>query len=784
MIETLETPSIESFQNTPIIKATDIARLQTFLSYHDALQLLAEQIHCAHTNSDSELSQSLTILLNISCCRQLLGFRHPDCALFLISILAELLHRDNPDIVLLSASCINNLLRLDTTVNVLRNTWIETKGGKLEVFLNGENRLSCQLVAQSALFKCFVNFLNLKGSKHRHLQLRALACMSTLLLSHPEDQRASKLFCASTLEKTFSICVEALTRICDGLERGSPVDLELTVCTDLLIDLLSANTHISAAVLRHSPLIPPFSRVAALCTSSPVPSQLLSLARHVVIACTKCRLLTREIGSAMTATAAVQRHLALLITPGEGEERSAQWAARLQLLLAIDSAGAGEGPIEHFFVDVTKSFQRLFRHQPCELRPQTILVLKELIKTNETHRHAFLTGLPLPSLIAHQHHLLSHTSTRTSPSTETQALVFALTYELHGEEGWNPDMLHFDTLKSCLHTIWSTACDVARHQHCMLLLVLLKKALGKPLNAEFQQTFATRFSASFTTAFQSQTEHSAPAPSTTPAKSSPETAETSSLLRRISELEAEAKSKEERFEKLHADFQSIETSLAELRQWNQKSSTFDRDKMDELVALREFHSTHLSAEHLVGMNVKTLQSTVEEKTKKLEDTYMKLILLSKLYQTSAAALEKQEKINHDLSAEVKRLQQCFREKEERTTTAFTELHEKFDHCTQERIIHSKANSLSIQGLEAELSRLKGELSQLQHQHSTMASKLHTTEAQCAAQCSEIAQLRASHQKADQRCRDLDARLHRYSSVTTLIHNLAKDPENSHPHPDQ
>ena len=59
-----------------------------------------------------------------------------------------------------------------------------------------------------------------------------------------------------------------------------------------------------------------------------------------------------------------------------------------------------------------------------------------------------------------------------------------------------------------------------------------------------------------------------------------------------------------------------------------------------------------------------------------------------------------------------------------------------------------------------------------------AAQVHESEQKCKDQQEELASLRSELQKSTARARELDNRLQRYSSVTSLIHSLAKDPENA------
>eukprot|EP00906_Rhabdomonas_costata_P029420 RCo041522 len=212
----------------------------------------------------------------------------PSCgpALFLLSLLSELLGDSSPSVASQAAGCLNHLLRVAGVLSALRQSWSCKSSGPKVVNISGDaSELSpVSLVQSSNLFKLLGSLLSLKGVEHAGLHLRVVACLGVLLLSKPEDSRALKLFSGSSLNRAFLLCGDVLKKALPGSDRPSAVACagqgpDLQACVDLLCDLLSSDTT-ADALLRHAPFTDWVARVPSCVLR--VPSEVIPLVGCVV----------------------------------------------------------------------------------------------------------------------------------------------------------------------------------------------------------------------------------------------------------------------------------------------------------------------------------------------------------------------------------------------------------------------------------------------------------------------------------------------------------------------
>eukprot|EP00668_Euglena_longa_P035912 GGOE01046143.1.p1 GENE.GGOE01046143.1~~GGOE01046143.1.p1 ORF type:complete len:834 (-),score=249.97 GGOE01046143.1:421-2922(-) len=769
--------------------------------------------------------------------------------LFLLSILAELLIHPDPNIVLRAMVSMNQLLRLDNMVATLRSAWVETRGTKAEVTLpRAKDPLRVPLVSQATLLKAFAGFLN---SKSVGIQLGSLACMSAVLLTPPEDPRASKLFGTGTLSKTFQLCVDVLERS-TASHGGEQIALD-GLCTDLLVDLLTHNTRISTSLLTHLP----FQAVLQLALQQPhIPLHLLLLLRHVVTASAAVEEAAALRGLVLSAsfTASLIQQLVggggSIATEELGDALS-RWQAALDTLVAIHQLPAEVSPINDFIGRTVEGLQAI-PSGSFACSSSSILLLIELARRDATLRHS-VRPLLLPNALAGQRRRSMDGGWREA---ESAVLLFSLAQALDPEgrlsQGGSTTEQLEDLFGCCVHAAQCTPCDVLRHHHCALLWTAMSQLTSRCPTEVQQQAFVKRMVAilkslpmpcslpvngdlrrlSQANAMETDDEASQD-PSRSP--------QTEQLKRRIRQLEEENAQRLLRLNQMTAEYKSLEATLVEIREWSQRSIMFDRDKMDELSGLRDFQAKHISCEALTDMRIKDLSDGLEHKAKKLEDTYMKLILLTKAHQKVLGAFEQQQRRNDDLQAELQRLSQVWKAKEDQQEQVLRDLRTTFATATQERITHSASASETVKALEVQVNaltaenatlkeRLHGMKAQLQsakvqgrqqelqikqqelqlsqsaaetnrlqemvrrqdqelakqqdicdrlkEQCQQASAKLQEADGRHRDQHAEVETLKAELNRARTQLRDLDSRLQRYSSVTSLIHSLAKDPENA------
>jgi len=760
-----------------------------------------------------------------------------------ISLFGALMTHSDPRVVLAAAVPMNAVLRMEGAVAMFRAAGQASRGSRGDTSPSTEQAgASTDLIPSiypATLLKTCATYLH---GKRPDLQLGALACMAALLLTPPEDPRAAKLFGQTTIARAVQLCLDVLRTDANNDQSVLP-----PLCVHILSDLLNPKAASSATLLTHSPFVSELGTLVQAAGRSIHVARLLRRVADSAARSEAASVAQATLGSSQTARTLI----AVLIQDGTAERPSpAHWRALLQLLVAVrqmsQPSDGSIGPVEEFIEATVSTLQKI----PSDLAqptvsPYAILLLTGLIREDSALRSALIDRLSPEAIQLHRQR-----SGRGTAATD--CVLGALAASLGTKAaGIDPMGLLADAVRG-LH---DTRCPVLRHQCCATLFeamhhLMLKDRSEHPKDAVLadHECLADRLASALRhkcSRFSARL--SDPRPSkrgaTPEADSDAESSEGSGNPRdlRIRKLESENAATLQRLTTLTGEYQALEATLGEIREWSQRVSSFDRDKLDELAALREFQAKHLSCEAVADLRTKDLEDALDRKTRKLDDTYMKLILLAKAHQKALQELETQQRQNSDLQVEIQRAGREWSASEGNHAKALAELKASLAATTHERLSHSVTASEALKGLEASVSGLRTENALLTEKLTAAKSQVQTTRAQtkhqttplqaaeqkAAATAKDLAHLRETthrleqdvarqaeahrllqdqHQQAlakakdaegryqdqhrrgealtaelnrvKEQLRDVDGRLQRYSSVTSLIHSLARDPENA------
>eukprot|EP01006_Ploeotia_vitrea_P003345 TRINITY_DN112465_c0_g1_i1.p1 TRINITY_DN112465_c0_g1~~TRINITY_DN112465_c0_g1_i1.p1 ORF type:complete len:823 (+),score=70.30 TRINITY_DN112465_c0_g1_i1:27-2495(+) len=792
--------------------------LFTLLSCCDVLSKLAAHLHHARTTARDAVKEILRIIQHVTMWRDLWTTTEKTPLLFISSSLMAML--DDPqhdaDTIFLATTCFNNILRLPGALAILHSAWQTGKGTPPDICLQitepDHSDLRVPLYNSTAVFKRLVAMLNKRDeaiiAQSTDHKLRTLACLSYLLLTPPEEPRSAKLFSSSTLTKTFSVCLTSMETKCTTLLDGAGVDMaELNLTTDLLNDMLSLKPTIAASFVDHATFSSVLNKMCRILPSPICPLQIITALKVVVTSLSTLPFGSshrNDVAGIISNVANLRLLLDNLMTPDTStcDEMSAEkWNARLELMLTMQQALSDNSILQACVTSITTELKQALQGQSQECNPHAVLLLSRLSSERQDIKNAIIAELPLDLFIQFQTSLLSATTkeentTSTTPSLHARkfpahfhVVTFYLALHLYGE-----DILlkHKEVvvplLGVCAASARTTQCGILLHVSSTLHINVVKKMLSNCTSEEantcaaavakmmvyHQPQRATTGRTRLTPEIRSvsDTTMTTDGPFFTPTGADDELRISQERIHQLLERD---RAKQLRLEALTTQYKQLEDTVDALKS-ARGSTEFDRDKQEELNSLRRFREKHLSSQQISDSKIEELTEELAHKSKNLEEAYMKLVLMTKVYQKNVVNVMNQQHKNADLISEIDRMKQEWGLKDEKYTSSLRSLQEKLEAGAHERLTQGKTNAISIQALEAELAKSSNVIHQLRMENSGLKTKVQNCEQQNTTQVSQLQECNAGLKAAQGKIADLEGKLHRYSSVNMMIKNLVEDPE--------